>query len=208
VNAYVQWFPMTKIQLEYFLSSTNDAMFDEAWYYQINSFNSRISPNQVRSGNYWQTLATGLLPREALRVAIWYGRGYDLPTVAEWQHIYAAADQVFADKAHVHQIASLPDIKERPRRLIERIDGILPADGGALGGRTLADQMMLRQGVMEFVYEGDERNTFAGLGQTNGSFVGSLMPPDEAQRLTNPTEGTRMKHYGFRLIRRGRIEDR
>lgn len=204
VNAYVQWLPLTKIQIEYFLCSTNDAMFDETWYNNINQMNPRLSPTQIRGANYWQTIATGILPREAQRYAIWCGRGYDLPTIQEWRSIYRELDNIPADRRWVQKVTEHHDLKERTRNLIQRMDNVLPNDNGmGTSARTLADQMLFRQGVMEFVYEDDDRNTFAGLGLTNSNFVGGLNQPDEAQYLNDPSEGRRMRNYGFRLIYRG-----
>ena len=203
INAYVQWLPVTKIQMEYFLAETNDAIFDETWYYQLNQLNQRIAPTQVQSNNYWQVFATGILPRETQRYALWCGRGYSLITSDEWQQVYAEARDIEAESDVIKQVTGVKDIKERPRTLLQRVHRALPADNGVDGQRTLADLMLLRMGIMEFVFEDHNRSTFVGLGLTNPDFVGSFRRPEEPQTLKNPSEGSRMRNYGFRLVYRG-----
>lgn len=200
MGLYVQWLPVTKIQLEYFLCATNDTTFDENWYYQVNQFNPRIAPAQASSSNYFQTLATGIKPREGLRYAVWCGKGYDLPTASEWQEIYGLLSVENADPDHLKQVTASAELKERPKRLLNQIGQVAQRDH-----KTLADQLLMNRGIMEYVYENDERNSFVGLGVPHEKLVGSIRRPDNVENLTNPTEGTRMKQYGFRLIHRGKL---
>lgn len=203
---YIHWLPVTKIQIEYFLSSPTNSMneYDEAWYQNLcRNYTGRISPGQLKSGNYWRAFVTGMLPVEAKRFAIWCGRGgYDLLTVQEWMDAFRYLSQVQADPAYIEQVTAVEGLKERPRRLIRNLEGVLQNEASQLeGARSLADQMLMRLGVMEFVYVNEQRNTFAGLGQTHSSFFGGFITPSKGpQTLTNPAEGARMKHYGFRLI--------
>jgi len=203
VAAYVQWLPITKIQMEYFLAETNDAIFDESWYYKITQLNPRISPTQIRGNNYWQVLATGILPREAQRYALWCGRGYEIPQAHHWQRIYSEAAQIRHNKSFTKQVTDVTELRERPRTLLNRLSRAMPQDTGVDEERSLADLMMLRMGIMEYTFEDDNRNTFVGLGLTNPDFVGSFRRAEEPQRLNNPSEGSRMREYGFRLIYRG-----
>jgi len=203
IGAFVQWLPITKIQVEYFLTETNDAIFDERWYGDVDRYNPRISPTQIRKNNYWQTLSTGIKPREALRYTMWCGRGYSLPEADEWQSIYQEANSIAHDPALLNQIINLDDLRERPRTLLQRLNSVMPDDTASGKTRTLADAMMLRMGIMEYVFEDANRNTFVGLGLTNPDFVGSFRRAEDPQHLNNPSEGQRMRDYGFRLIYRG-----
>lgn len=202
IEAYVQWVPVTKIQLEYYLAATNDARFDQGWYTTILQSNPRIGPTQIRSKNYWNLFTTNILPHEANLYASWCGKGYLLPTREEWQSIYQeAANTPLPADMHT-QISRIPDLKERPRIVVERLLRLLPTI--STGTVTLADGMLLRNGVMEYVYEDFDRTTFMGMGHTNSDFVGMFKPFEAPQTLTNPTEGQRMHYYGFRLIYRKR----
>ncbi|PJF22366.1 MAG: hypothetical protein CUN56_06355 [Phototrophicales bacterium] len=200
IGAYVQWLPITKIQIEYFLASTNDAIFDQVWYENILVSNARIAPTQIRPSNYWQIFTTNILPREAVRYANWCGRGYTLMMAAEWQQVYYEASNIPYDGSILQEVIKTKDIKERPKTLIERLARALPK---AAGEFTLADVMLLRNGIMEYVFEDFDRNTFVGLGLTNPDFVGSFKRPEDPQVLNNPSEGRRMRNYGFRLMYRG-----
>lgn len=203
IGAYVQWLPLTKIQLEYFLAETNDAIFDEAWYREVTRLNPRIAPTQIRGNNYWQVLATGIKPREAQRYAMWCGRGYELLEARDWQQIYREATDMKYYDYNLKQMLALDNLRERPRTLIQRLSKVLPETAGASNKRTWADMMLLHQGVMEYVFEDNNRNTFVGLGETNPDFVGSFRRANEPQRLNNPSEGSRMRDYGVRLVYRG-----
>jgi hypothetical protein len=206
IRAYMHWLPVTKIQIEHFLSSTNDAMFDEAWYNRLLSMNKRISPGEVRNSNYWEAFLTGILPREAQRFAIWCGRDYDLPTADEWFAAYKHFKSYNQDSSVIENIALTPGLSERAQTLLANVESAARREAAsALGSeRTLADQMLMRLGLMEYVYEDEQRNTFGGFGQTHSAFFGSFVSPNSGvQRLNNPAEGARMRQYGFRLIYRG-----
>ena len=41
------WLPLTKVQIEYFLSETTDSQFDRAWYDGRLRNNPRITPEQL-----------------------------------------------------------------------------------------------------------------------------------------------------------------
>ena len=205
ISAYIHWLPVTKIQLEYFLTSTSETMYGESWYRNILSFNPRVSPGNVNSGNYWHSLVSGILPADAKRFALWCGENYDLPTKDEWFSAYKYFHGETADTRYTQTVLDTPRMKPRTRTLIRNIE----YSTGTLSfqledGRTVADQMLMRLGVMEFVYLNEQRNTYGGFGQTNSNFFGSLQTPSSGfpERLNNERDGAQMSHYGFRLIRR------
>jgi len=206
LNAYMHWLPVTKIQIEYFLSSTNDSSFNEDWYKNVLGFNDRVSPGSVTQANYWMALLTGILPRDAKRFAQWAGDGgLDFPSAQEWFATYEWLIGFPDDADHIEQLAADPRLKPRTIQLIRNLEQASKQDSFHLtGGRHLCDQMLMRLGVMEYVYRDDLRNTYGGYGQTNNRFFGSIYEPmvDYPEPIANPRDGAQMKHYGFRLIRR------
>lgn len=208
VGFYIHWLPVTKIQLEYFLCSTKLSTYDERWYSEIRHHNERTSPGLISSENYWQAIVTGILPREGRDVAAWMGKAYDLPTQTEWLNAYDELKRRGADDQYIDQILQKLDLKTRVQTLLKNINHSLKdINFNPRGGRTLADQMLMRMGVMEYVYQDATRGKYAGFGQTFGRFFGSFESPDNRhpQRLNAPEEGTRMRHYGFRLIQRKKV---
>ena len=200
LNGYLSWLPATKIQLEYFLSATNDTTFDEAWYYRVNEMNPRIAPGQVNSKNLFQTLVTGVLPNEARRYALWCGSHYDLMTVQEWGEAFDELNKEPASPDYIRQITSRDGLRERPKRLIEMM-----GQATKERAKTLAEQMLMRGGVIEYVYESLDRNSYEGQGVAHSELPGGGMrKPKELVKLNNKTEGTRMRQFGFRLLHRGR----
>ena len=202
----INWLPITKIQFEHFLCDTG--LYDNSWYQdKLNQYNDRVAPGSISRGNYWGVFMTGILPAEALRFAKWCGRGFDLPTAHEWKKVIEYFAGMSADKAYIEAITTAPSVSERAKQLIERLEQVTNSDSQQLGsgGRLLCDQMLMRLGIMEYIYEDDQRNTFGGWGKPNRRFWGSMYDPlrDASYvRLGKRTEGIRMKQYGFRLIRR------
>lgn len=206
LNFAIHWFPVTKIQIEYFLTVVNDSKYDQAWYeHLLFNYGKRVSPDGARANNYWELFLTGILPAEAQRFSQYCGRGYDLPTAAEWYKAYSVLSRVNASQEYLERVLETPNLRERTRRLIKNAEGIAKSESSQLEGqRNLADQMLMRLGIMEYVYGDDQRNTFAGFGQPSRGLAGMLISPRDGipQILTNRTEGLRLKQYGFRLIKR------
>jgi hypothetical protein len=204
LDAYIHWLPVTKIQFEQFICSQPSSQFSESWYNELLQLNPRITPSGVRDNNYWQALLTGVLPREAQNFARWSGDGYALPTLEEWFTAYKAL------KAEAPELESIADLfgrehkrfSERARTLLTRMDSAsAKACKDADYERTLADQMLMRLGVMEWIEVGDQRIQWGGMGETNSRLHGNLFTPDhgQASKPNNP-ETTRLHYYGFRLI--------
>ncbi|MCP4124894.1 MAG: hypothetical protein GY751_24395 [Bacteroidetes bacterium] len=202
IEAYIHWLPVTKIQFEYFLCAAPDTRFDASWYDEVLSLNPRISPSEIKASNYWNTLLTGIMPSEVQRFARWCGDGYMIPTLKDWFEAYQFLKTLPPESPDI--IDKMGELNERVKAVLTHLDS---ASGKAIQEtgyeRTLADQMLMRMGAMEWVECPDQRFEWGGMGQTHPSFYGSLFTPDHGQpsRPNNPEEN-RLHSYGFRLIRR------
>jgi hypothetical protein len=206
LGVYMHWLPITKIQIEYFLCSTRSPDYTEEWYSDLRTdYNERVSPGAVTAENYWGSFLTGIMPKEAQQFASWLGPQFDMPTQNDWQEAYKFFKRTPAHAEHIEQLTAHAALNRRARTLIKNLDfSLRETHFEPRGGLTLADQMFMRMGVMEYVYLDERRSSYGGFGQTNSVFFGSLVTPDKGfpERLTHPLEGTRMRHYGFRLIQR------
>jgi len=202
---HIHWMPVTKIQFEYFLSSGSVTSFGSAWYEQVLDYNERVTPGLVTANNYWQSFITGITPMEIKAFAGWLGKEYDIPTHDEWQIAYKYLKAETEDAGHIGRLVDTPGINRRASTLIKNIAASLKdVRFEVRGGRTLADQALMRLGIMEYVYRDDRRNTYGGYGQPNSSFFGSASTPDKGlpERLVDEHNGAKMMHYGVRLIKR------
>jgi hypothetical protein len=201
VTAFVHWLPVTKVQFEHFLCAAPDAYFDAAWYGTILGLNPRVTPRGVGAGNYWQALMTGVHPSEAQRFASWCGDGYRLPTESEWTALYLRLDgQSALDLATA---GILDGVDSRAHDLLSRIDGAsrTAAERG-VERQTLADQMLLRHGAMEWVRSGEPPSGWSSRGEPFPAFCGNLESPHyAAARLALDLESARFPAAGFRLLR-------
>ena len=200
----VLWLPVTKIQFEHFLVDTG--AFDNSWYQdKLQNYNPRISAGNLGVTNYWQAFMTGILPFEAQRYAEWAGRGSDLPTAQEWKSALTTLANLPADRAFHEAVLRLPGLNERARLLIQRMDQVLQEERSQLSdGSFLCDQMAMRLGILELMYEDSLRRSFCCWGQPNRRFVGGISNPlrDAAPNRFTDRNGIRMKTVGFRLILR------
>jgi hypothetical protein len=200
VGAYVHWLPVTKVQFETFLCATPDPQFDEAWYDAVLKLNGRVSPGRVNDKTLWNAFLTGVRPDEALRFAEWCGEEFVLPNQQDRGLIYQALKALPA--YDVARFDGESRLSERARVLIKRLDAaaqrLLPNVS-----RTLAEQMFLKYGPLEWVETDNARSPWAGAGEPLRNFASVMNAVDRAQLNTplNPTT-TRIAHYGFRLLRR------
>lgn len=204
LDAYVHWLPVTKIQFEYFMAATSDGLFDSRWYDEILDLNPRITPAAVRQTNYWQAFLTGITPTEALKFAHWCGAEYALPTLDEWNAAYRELKEL--PDFELNLLDGLGDLSARARTLLTQLNStgrIVTEQIGGYNPRTLADQMLMRLGVMEWVECTTQRVRWGGMGITHPAFYGALQTPDQGQPMLpiNP-ETNRLRHFGFRLIKR------
>jgi hypothetical protein len=203
IGAFMHWLPVTKIQMEYFMSSTSEALYNDSWYRDVLGYNPRVSPSNINGSNYWEAFITGILPRDARNYARWARESYNLPTAQEWFDAYQYLLDIPASPEHIEQILDTPRLNARVKTLLQNVEeSAQQAEFQLDGRRSLADQMLMRLGVMEFVYRDAQRNTFGGYGQTHSNFFPQMEIPrrDAPQQLANPREGAQMKQYGFRLI--------
>ena len=204
----VSWLPFTKIQLEHFIADTNSTEFDRDGYERVTSFNPRISPAEMDMGRYEGIFLTGILPAEARRIAQWMGNGYDLPTASEWKKLFNFFYSQQATEDVIDQIAELDGVSQRARAVTSRLDAITTQEIDQLLGdsRRVCDQMLMRLGVMEYIYENNYRSSYAGQGMPNRAFHPHtrMLPRDGRETLRDGlrAKGGRIKQYGFRLIRR------
>ncbi len=198
IKAYIHWIPVTKIQFEYFLCAVTDSHFNSNWYDEVLSLNPRITPSSVRANNYWNALLSGIKPSEVQRYTRWCGPGYTIPTLGDWFAAYTFLKSLPTEPISV--IEQLEGMRERTCQLLTHLDAATQTALTEAGyERTLADQMMMRLGLLEWVEY--QRTGWGGMGEVNPRFHGMLFRPDDGKPSTptNP-EADRLKHYGFRLI--------
>jgi len=200
INAYVHWIPVTKVQFEYFLCAVPDSHFDAGWYDEILYLNPRVAPNEIRADNYWNAFLTGVMPSEVQRYARWCGDEYTVPTLNDWFAAYTALKALPPEPLSAFD--SMGEVRERVRTVLTRLDSasrIALKEAGY--ERTLADQMLMRMGVMEWVECRGRHFQWGGMGETFSSFYGGLFTPDHGQpHVPNNPETERLHAYGFRLI--------
>jgi len=196
------WLPITKMQFEHFLVDTG--AFDNAWYQdKLQQYNPRSSAGNLSVANYWQAFMTGILPGEAQRYAEWMGDGADLPTAQEWKSALTTLAGWSASASFCAAVLALPDLNERARLLIQKIDQVLQQEASQLSdGPFLCDQMVMRLGVFEILYENAQRLSYCCWGQPNRRFSGGVNNPlrDPAPNRFTDRNGIRMRTVGFRLI--------
>ena len=197
---YVHWHPVTKIQFEYFLCDAPDVHFDAAWYAHVLQLNPRVPPRKVSPGNYWRAFLTAVQPAEAQRFASWCGDGYRLPSELEWWTIYNS----FRNRPPENLAANgvLANVEPRIRRLIERIDSSAAEARDRVGyGANLANQLLFRLGVMEWVRTGSPPSSWSTKGEPLPEFCGNLEVLDQpAPVLKLDPDGCRLPAAGFRLL--------
>lgn len=202
INAYIHFYPVTKIQFEYFLTSVLSKDFDETWYDEILQLNPRISPSQVRYDNYWNAFITGVMPKEAIRFAEWCGDNFDVPTLEEWCKAYKSLKE--QPTLLIDEIFEAINPKPRVRTLLERLEDAPKRQMQRLGLELTIDyQMFLRRGVIEWVLDPLARSPWGGMGKLNRNFQALATNPDmcEPTQPRDP-ENSRLFYYGFRLIKR------
>jgi hypothetical protein len=208
LGGYLHWLPVTKIQFEWFLCDQPSSRFDQAWYesiLQLHECNARISPRSIQASNFWQALFTGVKPDEAEAFAQWNndeGQGvYTLPEQAEWYN-------AFLELVELPELspAVFEDLGLSPRslELVRKLSDARITFAGKTG-RTLADQMLLRHGIMEWVRcpTPDGKGRWGAFGQPNKTFHSHTYTLDDRQpRFPIKVEDVRLSSHGFRLVRR------
>lgn len=198
LNGYIHCLPVTKIQFERFLCSTSDIEFDDRWYDEILNLNPRKSPKDHGTDEYWHSFLTGLLPSEAEKYARWCGPQYRIPTEDEWLKAYFYLKDQSAEEIDWSEHA--PALLPRDQQLLEHMDRAFKSLGDERN--TMADQMFLRHGAMEWVQTPKRPQPWGGLGQPAQKFFGILTKPEHRSPV-QPTNSAsrRLFYFGFRLLR-------
>jgi hypothetical protein len=206
-NFAITWLPVTKIQIEYFLSETMDSRFDRTWYNRRLKDNARVSWRTLNARNFSQAFITGMTFDEVQALSRWWGDRFDIPTIAEWQAALHIFDQVVAQENFINEIVATTDIHPRAGRLIRQLENTLVNNRLQLKSleRKLSHQMLMRSGILEYAYENAQRNSCAACGQPDSVLRASRargedLAQDQPTKLRHPDIGERMGSLGFRLI--------
>ena len=189
-------------------------MYGAAWYQEVLSAGTpRISPGGMTPSNYWNIFLTGIFPAEALGFVDWMGHEYRLPTAQEWKQAVTElakyrASSSYLDMLNVPAAAGQQEsTSERALAVCRQLEKMAAQSISQLTGtegRRLCDQMLMRLGVIEYVYADTQLKSFAGWGQPNRQLYPSMRNPVRDSRpatLVKDCEKTRIRHFGFRLVR-------
>lgn len=200
LDAYLGWLPVTKIQFEQFLCETADDRFGPRWYDEVLSLNPRIAPSGIQPSNYWRSLLTGVLPAEAECFARWMGEGYRLPTCEEWTTAFDHLRRAAPNRMEWERVLS--GVAPRCLTLLDAMDQASTAAAREAGyERRLAEQMLLRLGVMEWVQVTSGEQRWGGMGEVAPGLAGLLFDPTMGEpHLLHYPDKERISFYGFRLL--------
>jgi hypothetical protein len=200
IDAYLHWLPVTTLQWEWFLCETADPHFDAGWYDRLLGLSPRVTPSRIGPDNYWHSFLTGIVPSEAQAFAAWCGESYALPTLEQWLRAYAQLKSLPGEAVEPPAPTSEPD--ERLGQLLTRVESARAATAAGLGRRTLADQMLLRLGVLEWVEQNGHPPRWVGIGELPPAARGGLTSPERGPVVPNQPETERSSLFGIRLLRR------
>jgi hypothetical protein len=201
IAAWMHGLPVSKLQFERSLHQAPDRPFDAAWYDHLLALNPRIAPARIRPENYRNALLTGILPGEAQRFATWLGRGFAVPTLEQWLQSSSSLESQPATRGLPAALAA--GLEEPVRTLVTRMEGALAtAATRPRRHRTLADQMLLRRGVLEWVEQPGGPVRWVGIGEPLHLARGVRVSPDRGPVVPDRPEAFRSYLFGFRLIRK------
>lgn len=203
IAAWMHWLPVSKLHFERCLQGAPDRPFDAAWYEGLLALNPGVSPARIRPENYRHALLTGILPAEAQRFAAWLGPGFAVPTLEQWLRAWSSLDSQPAERRL--PAALLGGLEEPVRTLLTRMESALAAAAAQpRRQRTLADQMLLRRGVLEWAEQPEQPGSparWVGIGEPPGLARGARVSPDRGPVVPDRPEAFRSYLFGFRLIR-------
>jgi hypothetical protein len=201
IAAWMHWLPVSKLQFERLSRQAPDRGFDAAWYDHLLALSPSVAPARVHSENYRNALLTGILPSEAQRFAAWLGEGFAVPTLDQWLLAWSALASQPAERDLPAALAF--HLGEPVRTLLTRIDSALAVTAArARRYRTLADQMLLRWGVLEWVEQQGYPARWVGIGEPPRLARGVRVSPERGPVRPDRPEAFRSYLFGFRLIRR------
>lgn len=193
LDYWIQAFPVTKLQYEQFLVSSNK--YGDNYYSELLKHNPRVSIKNITYKSYENVFITGVQLGEAKEFAAWLsgdGIEYMVPAITKWKEVY-------------HQLIRHPRVN-RPMNWLE-----LSSDAQDLWDQfyklkqysNLAEQLLFKGGVLEWVFEDRVLDSeYGGMGRPRSKFSSILRRPtdtptcpiDQEKRIT-------LKEYGFRLMR-------
>ena len=201
IAAWMHWLPVSKLQFERFLRQAPDPSFDTAWYDHLLALNPHVASTRIRPENYRNALLTGIVPAEARRFAARLGAGFAVPTLAEWLRAWTSLDSLPAERGFPAALAA--GLEDPVRALVTGIESALAAAATRpLRGRTLADQMLLRWGVLEWVEQEGAPPRWVGIGEPPRLVRGGRASPERGPVIPDRPEAFRSHLFGFRLIRK------
>lgn len=200
IAAWMHWLPVSKLQFERCLHQAPDRPFDAGWYDDLLALNPRIAPARIGPENYRNALLTGILPGEAQRFATWLGPGFAVPTLEQWLLAWSSLESQPAERGLPAALAA--GLGEPVRMLVTRMESALAAATMPRRLRTLADQMLLRRGVLEWVEQPGSPVRWVGIGEPLHLARGVRVSPDGGPVVPDRPEAFRSYLFGFRLIRK------
>ncbi|MEN1680456.1 MAG: hypothetical protein AAGJ46_12760 [Planctomycetota bacterium] len=211
LGGYLSFLPITKYQFEYYICDPSAGRnFGEQWYASATRTNRRRPAAALTIEDYWNAFMTSVTPAECRQFAEWYADDEsqlcDLPTDNEWRAAYEhLASKPTIDPA---AITGLPDVNPRARQLVTRLttlrsqqpltaaSSLAPPTAATKEADSLADQMLMRRGVFEWVRLADG---WGGRGQPPASIGGGGIAPHNGSPR-QPTSDENQPYYGFRLL--------
>jgi hypothetical protein len=200
IAAWMHWLPVSKLQFERCLHPLPNRTLDAGWYDHLLALNPRVAPVRIRPENYRHALLTGILPSEAQRFAAGLGPGFAVPTLDQWLRAWSSLRSQPAERGLPAALTS--GLEEPVRTLVTRMESALAALAtGQRRQRTLADQMLLRRGVLEWVEQPGSPVRWVGIGEPLHLARGIQVSPDRGPVVPDRPEAFRSYLFGFRLIR-------
>ena len=197
IQAYIHWYPVSKLQFETFLCDVLDEAFDARWYKEALARNPRVTASAISTANYWQAFMTGVSHEEAQRFARWYGDGYRLPRTSEWCTALRTFRGRAASKAPLPVPATF--MNRRFRDLLHVLNEVSFAVCHTWEPSDLAAAMLLDRGVLEWAVDSSGGDHAYGCGTPHPGFFPALKEPGTP---ISPTSHDRLNcwPFGFRLV--------
>jgi len=193
--------PVTKIQFENFLCQEPNSEMDEGWYEQVLNNNPRITPTRVTTKNYWQLFVTGIEPEKLQWFAEWNGNGFEIPTASDWNVAYRFLND---QDLFVELIDELRNTENNLDPLVEIVASKLQevlSTFSQSNRLSMADQFLMRKGIMEWVKLTGESSEWGGLGDPHPS-TGWATNAVVGQGRPEIVRSLKVRHYGCRLIKK------
>ena len=191
IDSYVQLFPLSKPQLERFLTEYGTLSRGDVWYRDLLTVSPRTAIRDIESAHYESHFATGLLFPEVQQIVRWYGPAYRIPSVEQWQ---AARDWLAQQPPSVLPAALETTMARTALKLWHVLLRVLSP-------QSLLDLSLMRRGIIEWVR--DDKDEIAGMGEPRQGFY-----PGFHTNPFAPTSTTRRSRlWGCRLLRSQEAHD-